>query len=64
LGDAYEYLIGQFAAGGGKKAGCLSGAYLKSTNQSHKQNQTRYPIFSFYPNLGLDYQVRQYKKGC
>jgi type I restriction enzyme M protein len=21
LGDAYEYLIGQFAAGGGKKAG-------------------------------------------
>jgi hypothetical protein len=38
-------------------------AHLELTSQSHRQNQTRYPIFSFYPYLGLDYQVRQCEKG-
>jgi hypothetical protein len=30
--------------------------FLELTSQSRRQNQTHYPIFSFYPYSGLGYQ--------
>jgi type I restriction enzyme M protein len=39
---------------------------LRETNPAKKMHFdaiTRYPIFSFYTYLGLDYQMRQYEKG-